>query len=422
MTNAFLAKALIAALLVPSSVGPVANRLRARLREFSPLLSVSLFAAMRFGLAIVVFVLIGMRLPNDALNYYSWFGGAALDGLRDARSPYSPGFDYALAGLLWAFGSPLSFVFFVTAAEVAAFAITIHVVRREDPALATNIAFLWLVSPISLFHVVLGGRNDALVLLTWSAVLWATNRGRPVAGGVVGAVGLACSKILAVFALLPLAVESLARAIRGGTAFLISAALFTAGFVALQTDVTGVLNEGRMVTSGNVWSLPYILWQSGPRAAEPWQFVVCASALVAAIVLLRQRPVLSRCRQSLRLTGTVGCVFLMFSPKSFTGYAVIFLPGVLFLIDSLRARTETWIAAAFLVACSFEPSLWFYFSQGTSLEGSRWGRPAMLIADAALLLGYSMLVRRGILASQDERERCVERERASRVEADPVLA
>jgi hypothetical protein len=85
----------------------------------------------------------------------------------------------------------------------------------------------------------------------------------------------------------------------------------------------------------------------------------------------------------------------------------MFLPGVLFLILSLKASWRLVILWLLLPAATFETSLWFYVDEGRALARVAWGRPALLLTDAALLFSYltlawAGLTRSAILCGTDE--------------------
>ena len=106
--------------------------------------------------------------------------------------------------------------------------------------------------------------------------------------------------------------------------------------------------------------------------------------------------------QALRLPGTVGMVFLLLSPKSETAWLVMFLPGVLFLVENTKGWTHRFLLYGFLPVCTFETSMWWYFDQGATISDVAWGRPVMLAVEAILLAGYGVLVRHGLRLREAE--------------------
>ena len=402
--NLALLKASGSLVLVPLSVDPALSYLRTRIEMWRRASLLAVFAATRVAAAVAAFVIVGLPPPGDVPGYYGQFAAAALNGHRDPNSPYNPGFDYIIAGLLAVFHSPLSFVFLMIAVEIAALGFVDAIVRAHDRRLASAIAARWLVCPISLFHVALGGHNDVFVLLTWAVVAWAVACNRRIAPGVWAAVGFACSKILAVFAFVPLAFGTAAQMRRSAVAFVAVTIAWIAACVVLQVPIDGVLREGQLVTAGNVWALPYILWQTGPRHAAAWQHGICAAALALTVWHATRDLSSPQWQRMLRACGTVGCVFLLLSPKSFAGYAVMFLPGLLFIVDALSDDgRRAWFAAVFMAVATFQPSVWFYFSEGTTLSDVAWGRPLMLATDLLLLAGYAMIARHGLAAVEASR-------------------
>ena len=389
-------KALAALALAPLALDRPRRAIEARWTRQPRLAFVGLFAASRLAACLLAFVVLDLPLPGDVRGYYTAFADAVLASGRHELSPYSAGFDYLLAAVLRLSGSSLSFVLLMIGAEVAALAVVLHLLDRHRPEYALPIGVLWFVSPVSLLHIALGGQDEALILLAWSLVAWLALSGRSVAAGATVAVGVACTKLLGLFAALPLVGQprrSVGRA--AGAAVALGGVL---ALVQVQAGIpTGNLaSESRLVTSGNLWTLPAIAMGWGRPSSVPGLLVFGVVVLAVAGVYLHLRPWARPIDQALRVTGTMACLFLLVSQKSFATYLVIFLPGVLFLALEAPALERIFLLGMVLPVAAFEPSLWFYFREGDSLVSAVPGRVAMLAADVTLIAGYVIVARGGL--------------------------
>src|SRR4029453_4341636 len=107
---------------------------------------------------------------------------------------------------------------------------------------------------------------------------------------------------------------------------------------------------------------------------------------------VRRFPIASAWQQLLRSTGVTGAAFLIASPKAWTHYAVMFLPGVLFLLLTLPAGLRSLLLLTLLPAGACEPSLWYYFKEGESFITSVASRVVMTAVDAVIVGGYAILI------------------------------
>jgi hypothetical protein len=393
-------KALAAAALVPFAFEAPRRGLAALFRSTSPPVFVAVFAASRLGACVLAFVVAGLALPSDVRGYYATFADAVLAGGRHPSSPYNPGFDYLLALLRWWSPSLLGVVIFMIAAEVAALVLVRRILDRHAPAWSWPLVVLWLVSPVSLLYVALGGQDEALILLVWAGVATMALGGRSVAAGIAAAGGFAGTKLLGLCAALPLAGLPIARTWRAGLAAMVATAVIAGLCVGLAIPFGNVLGEARLVTSGNVWALPVLA--SGGRPQPRFVFVaVAVICLAAAILHMRRHPWPTSIAQILRMSGTTGCLFLLVSQKSFAHYLVMFLPGVFFLILQAPPAARALLLSIVLPISAVEPSLWFHFREGDALVESRAARLAMLAADVPLVLGYLGLVGVGLRPMPD---------------------
>jgi hypothetical protein len=357
-----------------------------------PVAAVTAAAAMRFGLAALAFEVLGLKIPSDAAGFYATF---ARDVLQTgvASSPYSPGFNDLLAGISWLFGSPMGFVWTFITVEVAALGVLAHLAKATP---IWEVVIFWIVNPLSLYFVTLGAQDEPLLLLFWCLTLWMVVRRRPALGGLLAGLGVAMTKILGGFAVLP----TLLLPRRQAVLSLIVAGCAVAAAVGvcwqLHVPVLGFLNESRLVTSGNVWAIVAFVGSGAPAGARVWQMATAVAAVGAALIWLERRPLASPIEQALRVLGVVGAMFLALMPKSFTEYTIIFLPGLLWLTLQMPRRWRQASLYLFLPACVVEPSVWFMFGEGRTLAATWWARPAMIALDTAVVGGYVALAVRGL--------------------------
>ena len=118
--NYVFVKAAVFVAIAPSWSDRVRRWLERRIADRDSV-QLALFAGYRIGIALLVFRVLGLKLPGDTSGYYATYASAVLGPGRTASSAYNPGFDYLLGGLLWLFGSPFSFVLAMIAAEIGAF-------------------------------------------------------------------------------------------------------------------------------------------------------------------------------------------------------------------------------------------------------------------------------------------------------------
>jgi hypothetical protein len=395
--NSVLLKAVAACAVAPLSLDPARRMLETRLASTSRFRLIALFATSRVSICLAAFAIVQVKLPSDVAHYYADFGHAALASGRTPGSPYSPGFDYLMAALLWLFHSPASIVGLMTVVEIVAFGVTLTALWSADRPLSLSVAALWLVCPISLFNVALGGQDEALILLATASALWAITKKRDALAGACVACGLMVSKILAVFAAIPLLCVPARGLARGAVTAIALIAVAVVVMLAAHVPLLGFFDEARNITSGNVWAVMALLLNRDLLFSTFWMLGITAAILGLAVVAMRRRPLEDAARQVLRAMGTVGCLFLLFSPKAFASYLVMFLPGILFLLLSVPRWVRAPLVLAFLPVSVFESSLWFSLvPYGQSLHTNAGGRMSLGVADAVLVTGYAILAWRGL--------------------------
>ncbi len=391
-----------ALLLAPLMFDGPRRRLHAIAGASSRRALVAAFAASRLAACVLVFVVLDFALPSDVRGYYATFADAVLQGGRHEQSPYSPGFDHVLAALKWLSPGLLGVVVAMVVAEIGAFALVMSLGDGERPSWGTSMATVWLLSPVSLLHVALGGQDEALVLLTWAAVALLIVRGRSVAAGIVVAVGVAGTKLLGAFAALPAIGQPAHRLWRMGAAATLACGAVAAVCISTGVPLGNVLSEAVLTTSGNLWAVPAIVSGTGTPRPAPVLSLLALVTLASAALYLHWRPWPRTVDQMLRVSGTIGCLFLLLSPKAFTYYLVMFLPGVFFLALQAPAAVRTFVLVVALPIAAFEPSLWFEYREGAVLIDDVSARVVMMLADAPLLVGYGLVVREGLRAVPGE--------------------
>src|SRR5262249_38737427 len=144
-----------------------------------------------------------------------------------------------------------------------------------------------------------------------------------------------------------------ARRMRWILSAVLPAALVYAAFALNGADPLMPLRaEGERFSSGN---LPYLLgpWANALGAAAPHLFDGIAVALLATAVIwiyvkVWKQPPTTRARLLMPALALVGMTFMVFSKKSFTGYALFFLyPAIAVLVQG--ARDLRWCVAFLLV-------------------------------------------------------------------------
>jgi hypothetical protein len=283
-------------------------------------------------------------------------------------------------------------------AEIAAFVLFFQrssMASEAERALLRDLALLWILNPWSIAFIALGAQDEALVLLAWCGVWWAAGRGRASTASVIATLGFMFTKILGVFAVLP-ALDTPAMTRRVAVMFSALLVVFLGACVALEIPLLGFLPESRLLTPGNMWTFLTVALGLGFRPTPPWQFAIGALCVASAWWYVRRFPIASSWQQLLRSTGVTGAAFLIASPKAWTHYAVMFLPGVLFLLLTLPPGLRLLLLLTLLPASACEPSLWFYFEEGERVLTSYGNRVVMVAVDAVIVGGYAILLWHGL--------------------------
>jgi hypothetical protein len=140
-----------------------------------------------------------LNLWSDATRHYYPQTVRVLAGqipYRDFPSSYSPLFQVLLAGPVSLWRSVGAVVLTMLALDLAA--LWLYVRRPEaDPIRTWRTAFLYSLSPISVYWVAVTGYNGPVIAFATMAGLILAERGRPWLAGLASALGFLSSKLLA---------------------------------------------------------------------------------------------------------------------------------------------------------------------------------------------------------------------------------
>lgn len=364
------------------------------------------FAASRFGLFAVLFLVFGIAPRGDIPAYYVPEAVSALAGkmpYRDFPSSYAPLHSYLDAGLLLAWHSPLMIILFAVFAETALLWTWLRMGRlllsEERLRLA---ALLYVASPISFQYVTVDGHDNVLIALLTALSLWLAYRSREGASGALLGVAISGVKFLPlVFA--PAFVLGMKRWVRWAAG---CAAVVVAVYGAFALRGVPILYplhaEGAMKGSGNV---PYLLEALTGRVvpAGGADAVVVLGLLGIYAVMLR--PALGAGRDArLRIvalaTVALTLVLLLFAKKSWPPYLMLALFPMCFAIVRKgwsRMRLALW--CGFSVVAVVEHSFWASIMQqveAIELHARLAARDvlgwALLGLEVLLIAGYAWLL------------------------------
>ena len=363
----------------------------------------AVFAASRFGLYALVFLILRIAPRGDIPSYYVPEAMGALAGLRPYRdfpSSYAPLHPY-LDGIVYsAWHSPLVIILLAIVAETALLWAWLKLGRKlfgEDRSRLA--AILYVASPISLQYVTIDGQDNVIVALLTAFALWLAYRSREGASGASLGLGIASVKFLPlVFA--PAFLLGVRRWVRWaiGCAAVVIAVYGT--FALRGVPILYPLHaEGALKGSGNV---PYLIESlSGrllPAAAED-AVAVLALLTVYAVMLRPSRNAAGEARLRMVTLATVALTvaLLLFAKKSWPPYLMLALfPMCLAVVRGgwTRARLGLW--CGFSAVAVVEHSYWASLmqqAQAMELHAELAARQA----GAFVLLGLEVLLIAGYL-------------------------
>jgi hypothetical protein len=378
-SHARIALAAVAAMLLASSLVPLAPRLHKVFKRSYMIRTIMFFVVTRFGLMLVLIMIVGHLVGPDQITW-SLHGGSALKGLLpyvDYRSEYGPFFSYLLAPAFTVFDSDMApiivFVFF----DFLTFIVLRHATQDSD--LNHRAATLYLVTPISWFMVVRYGQDETIgaFLLVLMLVLDRMNR-RGLLPLVAG-LGASATKILLMLPALPIVVGRTRRlrglVIAGGVVVICYLPFYLMG-----GDIFQWKPDSQHYGGPNLWAaLEVPLGRYYGHAS-----LVASSLLLALIGVVIWR---------VRNVGCVNSILVLYSammivsPKAWPAYALLVLPFICLKVTALGRRRDLALLSVYsftlLLFCQIGPPAW---ARG---QPAKW-----LVSECCTLfiLGYNLLL------------------------------
>ena len=355
---------------------------------------------------LMLYVVGHQQVPSDVPGYYLPAARAVAAGrlpFRDFTTSYAPLFPYVGAALtrVWDSGKVFAlFAMMLNALGLIGWHRAAATLSDEMTARRTTILYA------SSGHVVIQGilgTNQCWIAAALGCSVFLMASGRYVASGLTQCLALCMTKFLALLFWPVLWICAQRR-----NPWLLAAALPTV-FVYGAFELAGgsvlepLRREALRTTSGN---LAYLLEPLLPTAAHANQHVFDALALLAlggsmVWLFMRTLPLTASQRPHLMMAGLalLGTLFMLFSKKSYTGYAVFFLyPATSVLVSNVRSLRGTGVfLLIFNVLLVSEPSLWFQLGgYGRSLSSWLTGAvgPALdgfVLLDVCLVGCYALI-------------------------------
>lgn len=367
----------------------------------------ALFFASRFGVFLLVFVLLRIPVRGDVIGYYVPEGLAAMHGLlpyRDFESSYAPLHGFVDALVLRAWNSPRALVLFALLAEAAALPLWMRLARHIRPEeTVRRAALLYLASAISLQFCALDGQDNVVIaLLVAAAVVLVTLSRDLLAGALVGLSAVAFKVIPLGY--VPILVAAIPRRWRW-LAGLLAVVGLGYGTFARQVGAAVLMplsREGELKSAGD---LPYVIeaitGRTLPGAISTLLLAAAGVAILLRVVLAVRRSGAMATRVQAMLFGisSMTLALELFSKKSWPPYLMLVLFPMLLLVS---AETALWTAIAiggFGVVALVEHSYWatvlHQFEAPTFHAGLLHGDRqcfVFLLLELLLLCGYSWLL------------------------------
>jgi len=151
-------------------------------------------------LAVYIF-LPDLNQDSDTIQHYFPRTVDFLNGLMpyvDFKTVYSPLFYVLLALPVFIWKSVGAVVLTMNLLEIATLIVYLKRCKRRDVNYGWRVAFLYYLSPISVYWIGLVGYNGAIIALFTMVALVLAERNRDYVSGLAGAIGYLCSKLLAV--------------------------------------------------------------------------------------------------------------------------------------------------------------------------------------------------------------------------------
>jgi hypothetical protein len=341
-----------------------------------------------------VYVLGGRQVTADVPGYYVPAAQQALAGrvpYRDFETSDGPLFPYVGAALLVVWNTPKTFVIFALLLNSLSL-LTWHRIATSycQQSTARTASLFYGTSGHALLQCLLGTNQIWVAFGVAVSVLLIHNR-RSAASGVAQAIAICVTKIIAGL-YWPLLFVAAPNRLRWLLSAVVPLVVICALFIAQGADILYPLkSEGGLISSGN---LPYLLEPLIPLGPSRLRLIFdCSTAIVLAIAcgLLcirswNQHPS-ERVRLLLPHLAFITLLFMLFSKKSFTGYAVfcMYPIGLVLASSTIQWRSKILILIGFNLLLAIEPSVWFYL-RGDGLLLSEWRLASSPIAIAVLVL------------------------------------
>lgn len=353
------------------------------------------------ALAIYMFVP-WLNFSSDPVRAYIVQARNVLAGMvpyRDFASSYSFLFSPALAVPVWLWNSVGSIAISMTAAEIVAMW---FYMRRNCEAPTTSdllTVFCWVWIPSHFYWLSIAGYNSGMILAGIMVSVVLAHQGKDIAAGIMSAVTFGITKLLALL-FWPAVVfkdfdrTRVMRRTVPHVAFL--AVLGMLAFIGADPTVPAKLEFGKY-TSGTIW---FFWWMLGEpfRASPVYRYgpVVLFFTAFVFLFLKYSRSVKaagSTFDASATFIGGTGLLFMLLSRKAYTFYLPMFLPFLLHVIFSERARLARIIPVIYLGSITtIEPYLWMQVRGGECI----WGNPrlwALAVLDLGIVISYGVLLR-----------------------------
>lgn len=360
-------------------------------------------AALSLSLFFVLYVVGGLEVTSDVPGYYIPAGHAVMAGqvpFRDFPTSYAPLFAYISAGLLLVWDSGKIFALLAILVNLLALWLW-HRAAEESlgEAVARETSVLYATSGHVIVQTLLG-TNQVWVAAALAGSCLLLVRGASAASGLVQALSVCATKMLALLFWPLLWIFAPRRSLWLAAALLPAAALHAAFLLCGANPLDAWSRESLDTSPGNLpFLLGPVLGSAGGSAHVIFDGLAVA-ALGAATIWLSLRR---RRDRSPRLLfaglALTGLIFMALSKKSYTGYAVFFMyPLILAVTLRMPAR---FFRILLLTACNVLlvlEGLWFHLrGNGLSLmqwlhvPGSHLGPILFIGYDLALLASYVWL-------------------------------
>jgi hypothetical protein len=356
-------------------------------------------------LFVLLYVVVGQDVTSDVPAYYLPAARAVLGGqlpYRDFPTSYAPLFPYIGAAIVALWNSAKVFVLFAMLVNGIALVLWHTVAVALMKPYSARICTVLYASCGHVTVQVLLGTNQIWIAAALAGSTLLLMRDHDVKSGLVQALSLCVTKFLALlfWPILWVCAPSRTRWLLG--ALLLPALVFGAVALAGGDILYPFRHEGDLITSGN---LPYLLGPVLHTAVVDQRFIDVTTAMALAVavawMIWSSRSLSPRSRPQLTFAAlTLICVlFLLFSKKSFTGYAVFCLfPAIAVLVETTRRQRNAWLFLTLLnIQLAMEPSVWFHLGGNNQtleawLAEVGWARAGVFVfLDVTLLASYAYL-------------------------------